>query len=95
MGKNQVKNAVLVLEVVKALRKQGIAIDDSSVRDGLMMTRWMGRMDIVSKDPLIIADGAHNEDAAKALEESIQLYLLNRPLTFVIGVFKDKDYRGI
>lgn len=95
LGKNQVKNAVLVLEVVKALRKQGIAIDDSSVRDGLMMTRWMGRMDIVSKDPLVIADGAHNEDAAKALEESIQLYLLNRPLTFVIGVFKDKDYRGI
>lgn len=95
LGKNQVKNAALVLEVVKALRKQGIAINDSSVRDGLMMTRWMGRMDIVSKDPLIIADGAHNEDAAKALEESIQLYLLNRPLTFVMGVFKDKDYRGI
>lgn len=95
LGKNQVKNAVLALETVQALRKKGIVIADEPIREGLRMTRWRGRFDLVSEEPLMIADGAHNADAAKALEESIQLYLSDRPVTFVMGVFKDKDYRGI
>lgn len=94
-GQHQIENALIALEAVRMLRTQGINIDDQAVREGLGKTRWPGRFMILGKHPLVVADGAHNEDAAKRLAQNLEIYLNGKKVTAVMGVFKDKEYEKI
>jgi len=92
-GRYQIENVVTVLEAVKALRTLGADIFDDAVRRGLEAAKWPGRFQQVCAEPLIIIDGAHNEDAVRRLRENVQIYLQGKRIIAVMGVFKDKDYR--
>jgi dihydrofolate synthase/folylpolyglutamate synthase len=50
-----------------------------------------GRLEVLSEDPLVILDGAHNPDAVAALAESLPELVGERPLGLVLGVLEDKD----
>ncbi|MGN1193359.1 MAG: bifunctional folylpolyglutamate synthase/dihydrofolate synthase [Dorea sp.] len=91
-GQCQIENAVTVLEAVKVLRCQGIRISQEAVRQGLKNTRWPGRFTVYDGKPMVIIDGAHNEDAAKRLAQNISMLLPGRKVTAVMGVFQDKEY---
>lgn len=81
-----------------ALRREsspGLQISDEAVRRGLAKTRWPGRFTVLGKQPLVIADGAHNADAARRLAENVETYLAGKRVTAVMGVFKDKEYEKI
>ena len=98
LGENQVKNAVLAIEVVNCLNKSGklkSKIEKAHIYKGLEMTKWRGRFSVISKRPLIIADGAHNEGAAKSLAKSLELYLHKKKCIFVVGMFADKEYNKV
>lgn len=103
LGENQPKNAALALETVRVLNGEagdGICrlrkkVTKEQCRKGIREADWSGRFSIVSKEPLIIADGAHNEGAARSLEHSIELYLKDYLLIYVMGVFRDKEYETI
>jgi len=91
-GTYQVSNAVLALEVVKALEEQGYEISVKALRKGLLETVWPGRFSVLAKKPYFVIDGAHNEDAAKKLAQSIEFYFTNRRIVFIMGVLRDKEY---
>lgn len=93
IGKHQIENAATALEAVVALRVQGTQISPEAVKKGLAQAKWPGRFQVLNSDPLIIADGAHNENAAKRLAENMETYLHGKKLVAVMGVFKDKEYR--
>lgn len=95
LGKHQVQNAVLAIETAKILDKMGYNINKEAVKTGLWMAGWPGRFEQVSKDPDIFIDGAHNEEAALRLRDSIEIYFTNRRLIFMIGVLADKDYHSM
>ena len=57
--------------------------------------KWSGRFSVMSQNPLIILDGAHNPQAAEALKKSLELYFKGKKLYYVFGVFRDKDYKKI
>lgn len=75
-----------------------LAIENSQVSDlsrvdiekGIRNTRWPGRMDIVSRDPVVMVDGAHNPPAANALRIALQELGVNKP-TLILGMLSDKD----
>ncbi len=90
-GKFQVENAVLAVETIMALGRCGFKIPEEKLRRGLVETRWPGRFDVLAKRPLFIADGAHNEDAAKKLAESIRFYFTNRKIIYIMGMLQDKE----
>lgn len=94
-GQFQIDNAVLALEVINALQSEGFRVSEKQLRTGLMQTAWLGRFSIIGKKPLFIVDGAHNEDAAKRLAESIRLYFTNKRIIYIIGVLADKEYDKI
>lgn len=94
-GKNQADNAVTALEVVRSLRKAGYAISEEAVRRGMESAVWPGRFTCIGERPVIILDGAHNEDAAVRLRESAEAYFPGRRLIYIMGVFKDKEYKKI
>lgn len=91
-GKYQIANAVVAIEAVRALGQKGFAVSEQAIREGLLATRWPGRFTVVSKKPLFIVDGAHNEDAAQKLADSIEFYFTNRRIIYIMGILKDKEY---
>lgn len=94
-GKHQIDNAVLALEVVKALQEQGYSITEKAIRSGLNETEWRGRFTLLAKKPYFVVDGAHNEDAAKKLAESIEFYFTNKRIIYIMGILRDKEYEKI
>lgn len=92
VGRFQIENAVLAVETVMALTRCGFPVTEEKLRQGMFAARWPGRFDVIAKRPLVIADGAHNEDAAKKLAESIRFYFTNRKIIYIIGMLRDKEY---
>ncbi len=103
LGRNQVENAAQAIEAVTILADKlknlktipKAEITEKSIRDGLKYTEWKGRFQVISDEPLIIIDGAHNPDAAKRLKENIEIFLDGYNIVFVMGVFADKNYAEI
>ena len=94
-GKNQIGNAAAALEVIRTLRQTGYKIPGDAVKRGMEQTQWPGRFSCIGEDPVFILDGAHNEDAALKLRESVEVYFPGRRLIGIMGVFKDKEYEKI
>lgn len=80
---------------MKVLKNSGYGTSDDNIRDGIENTYWPGRFEIIHNNPLVITDGAHNPDGARALSETLRYYFGNKKHTFLIGIFKDKDIYGI
>ena len=55
----------------------------------------MGRFELISKDPFLILDGAHNPDGAAALKKSLEIYFPAQRFCYIFGVFRDKEYQKI
>ena len=94
-GIYQSENLITALEALRALKSQGYDISHQAVRTGTERTVWPGRFTCIGEAPVFILDGAHNEDAALRLRESVKEYFPGRKLIFIMGVFKDKDYDAI
>ncbi len=87
-GAYQVENACLAIKVLKEVLK----IADQTIIRGIEKTVWPGRFEIVGEKPLFIIDGAHNEDAAFKLRQTVENYFTNIPITYIIGVLADKEH---
>lgn len=95
LGEYQPDNAVLAIQAARMINESGYPISEDAIKEGLKLTKWSGRFEVIAEKPYIIIDGAHNEDAAIRLSKSIQLYFTNRRIIYMIGVLADKDYRSI
>ncbi len=91
-GEHQLKNASVVMEIVRELREQGWDIPDEEVRKGLAEVKWPARFQILSRDPLFILDGGHNPQCAEAMTESLDALLPGQKVDFLLGILADKDY---
>ncbi|MDE6312498.1 MAG: bifunctional folylpolyglutamate synthase/dihydrofolate synthase [Lachnospiraceae bacterium] len=94
VGRHQIDNAVLALRVVDKLQAR-FPVSKQALRQGFLSTRWVGRCTTIRREPRIIMDGAHNEDAAKKLARFIREQLAGKRLIYLMGVFKDKEYERI
>lgn len=63
--------------------------------EGLERTVWPGRMEILSEDPFLLVDGAHNPQGVAALAESLRQAYPGEQFLFVAGILADKDYEGM
>lgn len=93
LGKYQVYNACLAIEVLDKLNEMGFNINN--IEKSLKNAQWSCRFQVINKEPLIIVDGAHNPHGIKALKENVELYLKDKDTVFITGVLKDKDYNTI
>ncbi len=92
VGIYQPRNCATVLECVAALRDGGFAISDQHLRMGLSATRWIGRFEVLSREPLVIYDGGHNPQGVEACVESVKAVIPNRRVCVLCGILRDKDY---
>ena len=94
-GLYQPRNAAAVLTAIDILKDGGLEISDEAIKNGLAAARWPARFEILSGDPLIIFDGAHNPEGISAAAESIKHYFGDRRVYLLSGVLGDKDYEYI
>ncbi len=95
LGSYQPRNAAIVVSAIDILRKHGFEISENELKNGLTNAKWQGRFEILSKEPLVIFDGAHNPQGIEAAVESIKLYFKDQKVCIVTGVLRDKDYTYI
>lgn len=94
LGVYQYENAAAAILAAEAFfgRRVGRAAADAAIRCGIADTVWEGRMELISERPFFLMDGAHNENGAKALAESLRALFPDEKFHFVMGVMADKDY---
>ena len=90
-GKHQTENCITALTVINLLKEQGIAISENAIREGIAKTRNPARCEVVSENPLVILDGCHNEDSARALCSVMEKNLKGKKISAVMGMMADKD----
>lgn len=94
-GTYQIENAVTALEVINALKQAGYHIRNKGVYEGMAEAVWIGRFSLIGNRPIFVADGAHNEDGAKKLAQSLAFYFTNKKIIYIMGVLRDKEYGKI
>lgn len=94
-GTHQIENALLALKALQILEQCGFPTSREQKKAGLKKTVWGGRFSVIMDSPLFIVDGAHNPGAAKVLSESIERDLKGKVIYYIMGVFRDKDYRSV
>lgn len=95
LGKYQVYNATMAIYTMMKLRELNkLEVSDESIYKGLKNTRWRGRLELVSDNPRILIDGAHNLQGANVLKDSLEMFDYKR-LILGFSVLKDKDYSHI
>ena len=95
LGMYQPRNASVVINAVEILKNRGLNISEKNLRDGLSKAKWRGRFEIISRDPLMIFDGAHNPQGISSAVESIKTYFGSQKVYLLTGVLRDKDYSAI
>ena len=69
-GKHQTENAALAVKAALILEKEhSFKIEENHIREGLKNAYWPGDFEILSYEPMVVIDGAHNEEGVNALVE--------------------------
>ena len=93
LGLHQIENAGMAIALLDTFCQEDgreLASNDL-VSQALEETRWPGRLEVVSRDPLMILDGAHNPHAIKALIATLQERFAGYHKEILFTCIKTKD----
>lgn len=91
LGSYQLENAAVSLTALEVLKQKGYKIEEKHIYDGLSKAGWIGRFELLSKEPVIIVDGSHNPPGMKATAESLAKHFPGEKITFIMGIMADKE----
>lgn len=92
-GLHQINNAVTSFEALHVLKENGFEISDKNIYDGIYSAVLPSRCEIISENPTVILDGAHNPDGMKRLAQLIKSIEIS-PKIFIVGMLKTKDIKN-
>lgn len=90
LGEHQILNCAVAVRAVEVLSKiQGFQI--KNIEKGIENARWIGRLEVLNKNPLVVIDGAHNIQGITTLKENISKYFNYKNIILLIGILADKQ----
>ena len=92
IGDFQVSNIISAIASIEAASPEGIYARE--IEKGIKISRWPARLELISKDPPVVLDCAHNPHAAGALVRNWKVISAEKPV-LVTGMLKDKDIMGV
>lgn len=95
LGEHQVQNlktALCALEELKASGFENVTAD--TIKSGVESAVNPARFEVISKDPYLIIDGAHNPDGMSTFASAVKKYLKKDKGVLIIGMLADKDSRS-
>ena len=95
LGSYQLENAATAVAALEVLREQGHAISPEAIQLGFAGVSWPCRMEVLSRTPQVVADGAHNLYSIESLLDSLPEYLSYHRLILVVGFSRDKNVEAM
>lgn len=95
LGKHQLENCATAVAALESLAScSPLAIPPEVIQAGLAEAVWPGRLDLLSREPPVILDGAHNPDGARTLATALHELFKRKKVALVWGMCDDKDALG-
>ncbi len=88
----QVRNSSAAITALLLLEKEFSDITGDMIIRGLLKAEIPGRFQVLSEDPLIIFDPAHNREALTGITGILKKHFASRKITVIVSLMKDKDY---
>lgn len=89
------QNAVVALTAARELAKKGWPVTEKSIKEGLLITCWPGRFELLSREPDFFLDCCHNPDGAIAFTQAYKFLQGEKKAVVLLGVMGDKDYNAM
>ena len=89
LGIHQLDNAAVAIETALQL-----GIDEKYIKSGIKRAKNIGRFEILSKEPLVVFDGAHNPDGMITLVNALNRYFPDKSKSLIMATMGDKDITG-
>lgn len=91
LGRHQQENASIAIAALLEMQEAGVvSLDVNKMITGVERTFWSGRIEKISESPLIIMDGAHNNEAVDALVSTIRETYHDKKITVLFSAVKGK-----
>ena len=95
LGSHQLGNAAITIAALEEFcRANGSELSQPAVKNGFASVSWPGRLQVISRKPITLIDGAHNPEAAEALNAALKELFGGRPVYLMLGMCSDKDAAG-
>ncbi|MEN3186010.1 MAG: folylpolyglutamate synthase/dihydrofolate synthase family protein [Atribacterota bacterium] len=89
LGDHQVLNLMVAL---LAGKEWGLPFRKQNVEGALKGARWPGRIEVLSQQPLVVFDVAHNQASFAQLTTTLRSFLHVSKAVFLLGFLKGKEY---
>ncbi|MCQ6278276.1 folylpolyglutamate synthase/dihydrofolate synthase family protein [Bacillus sp. EB600] len=91
IGEHQTENAALAVMAALYLNEHHLyKLDEGEIKTGLTSAYWPGRFEVVSENPLVVLDGAHNDEGITALVHELNQRYHDREIHIIFCAMKDK-----
>ncbi|WP_338470414.1 folylpolyglutamate synthase/dihydrofolate synthase family protein [Niallia sp. XMNu-256] len=91
-GKHQTKNAALAVKAAHILgKKHDFNMEEGQIREGLKSAYWPGRFEVLSQEPFVVIDGAHNEEGVNALVDELNHRYPSKKKNIIFSALADKS----
>lgn len=95
-GAHQQKNAAVALMTLEVLRQYyAVVQDDEPLYEGMRSAQWPGRLEMVSRSPRMLLDGAHNPEGAATLAEALRSVYRYEKLHMMIAMMPTKQHEEV
>jgi dihydrofolate synthase / folylpolyglutamate synthase len=91
LGKHQIMNCAVAVNAAEKLQELGADISRDNILNALAKVKWIGRLEVLGENPLVVIDGAHNIEGIKLISESLKTYFRYDKLILIIGILRDKQ----
>ena len=95
LGDHQVENAAVAVATLELAGRRGMVAPAAAVVAGFRDVSWPGRLQVLERKPLVIADGAHNPYSMACLRNALRNHIPFRKAFVIMGISTDKDASGI
>jgi dihydrofolate synthase/folylpolyglutamate synthase len=95
LGRHQLENGTSAIAALDVLRQRGFRIPVKAVRAGLRDVYWPGRLEILSREPSLVVDCAHNPYSAQVLRRALEEWFPGQRWVLIFGASADKDIAGM
>ena len=95
-GAHQRTNAAVAVMTLEVLRQyNALVIEDEVLAEGLRAAAWPGRLEMVSRQPRILIDGAHNPEGAESLADTLKNTYKYERLHLMMGMLENKNHQDV
>ena len=91
LGEHQAKNCALALALCYRILPHW---DIADIKNRLAQLEWPGRMEIISRSPLVLLDACINKSSTDNIKQ-VLAHLGIAKCVFIVGIPDDKDYEGV